>query len=280
MRSLTEAVPTGCRRSSSLCLALLVLVAACAGRDTGVTIKGDAAGLDSMSRIGDALVAQSFQSSPSLDSMHAEIDAKLRFATATGALDTSAPSLRSTASPSQAAPTSNLSARDNGMTARAVARGDSMARAQALRYAGSANGGKGARGDTLRGIVTLIGSEPAKQVVLRTNSVTAPVALSGMVTSGLARLAGTEIVVRGVKVTPRDWVVTSYVVRAMNGIPAWDGVLEVANSSWTLRLTETGLSKRVANVPAALKASVGARIWVTMNTGSSTPLAYGVVPAR
>ncbi len=280
MRSSTEAVPTRCGRSSSLCLVLLVLVVACASRDTGVTIKGDAAALDSMSRIGDSLVAQLSQSSPSLDSMHVEIAAKLRLATATGRGETSSASLRGTASPTQAAPTSNPAARDNGMTARAVARGDSMARAQALRYAGSSNSGKGARGDTLRGIVTLIGSAPAKQVVLRSSSVTAPVALSGMVTSGLSHLAGTEIVVRGVKVTPRDWVVTSYVVRAMNGIPALDGVVEVTNNSWTLRLTETGLFKRLTNVPAALKASVGARVWVTTLVGSSTPVAFGVVPTR
>ncbi len=155
-----------------------------------------------------------------------------------------------------------------------------MARAQALRYAGGANGAKGARGDTLRGVLTLVGSAPARQVVLSTTTSKAPVSLSGMVTSGLTRLAGAEIVVRGVKITPRDWVITTYVVRAMNGIAAFDGVLEESNGSWTLRLTDTGLSKRITSAPAALKASVGSRVWVTMNAGSSTPLAYGVIPVR
>ena len=107
-----------------------------------------------------------------------------------------------------------------------------------------------------------------------------PVSLSGMVTSGLSHLEGAEIVVRGVKITPRDWVVTTYVVRAMSGVAAWDGVLEESGGSWTLRLTETGLSKRIAAAPAALKASVGSRVWITVNAGSSTPLAYGVIPVR
>ena len=233
-----------------------------------------------MSKVGDALVARSVQSTPSLDSIHAAIDAKLRLATATGVVDTSTTSPRATTLSPSAPDIGKPIARDNGMTARAVARGDSMARAQAVRYAGGANGGKGPRGDTLRGVLTLVGSEPARQVVLRTPTSTAPVSLSGMVTSGLTRLAGTEIVVRGVKITPRDWVVTTYLVRAMNGIPAWDGVLEESSGSWSLRLTETGLSKRITSAPAALKASVGLRVWVTLNAGSSTPLAYGVIPVR
>ena len=161
------------------------------------------------------------------------------------------------------------------MSLRAQARGDSMARAIAQRLAGGSDLAGRSRGDSIRGVVTMLGAEPARQVVLRVDGNN--IALSGMATSGLARLAGTEIVVRGVKITPRDIVVSDYVVRASEGVPAWDGTLDEGGS---LRLTDGSGLKRLPSVPNALRSMVGARVWVAYREGSATAESYGVIGKR
>ncbi|HEY0931917.1 MAG TPA: hypothetical protein VGE27_18485, partial [Gemmatimonas sp.] len=116
------------------------------------------------------------------------------------------------------------------------------------------------------------GTEPARQVVLQTAEAT--VALSGMATTGMSRLVGKEVVVRGVKVTPRDIVVSDYIVRAVDGVPAFDGVLDAEGA---LRLTD-GSGVRRLTVPAPLRAYVGARVWIAMRDGAAVN--YGIVSAR
>ncbi len=242
-----------------------------------------------MGRVGDQLASQIGSAPPSLDSMRAEFDAQLRVATQAGAADTlvngaKRPTVARSAAealPSSNAPlasnTSPSTAAGDVMTKRAQARGDSMAKAAAARFSGGTNANGTARGDTLRGVVSLVGSGPTKQVVLRANGVI--VTLSGMATNGLAQLAGTEITVRGLKTSPRDVVVLSYVVRAVGGVPAWDGVLQGSDGQWVLRLTEGGI-KRFTSMPDVLRSRPGARVWISARNGSSKPEAYGVVPAR
>ena len=126
----------------------------------------------------------------------------------------------------------------NEMSRRAQARGDSMARAIAAQLAGASNGRS--KGDSVRGVLTLVGTEPARQVVLRNGDTN--IALSGMATTGLSKLVGTEVVVHGVQITPRDVVVNEYIVRSANGVPAYDGTLD---ENGVLRLTDGGGTKRV-----------------------------------
>jgi hypothetical protein len=163
----------------------------------------------------------------------------------------------------------------NAMTARAQARGDSMARAQALKMMGGASGGR-TRGDTLRGVVTLVGNEPVRQAALTLPNGTT-ITLSGMATTGMARLAGTEIVVRGMRISPRDVVVSDFVVRAVNGAPAYDGKLEGAPGNWSLQLTDGSGRKRLASVPSALQGRVGYRVWISSNPGTTGAPGYGVI---
>ena len=241
----------------------LALVALAAGqfaactRETGVTISGDVPGLDTLGFRGDSLLAQAERGPADL------LDPTTRAADTTAAARAAAPAVRA------AAPTAGQL-----MSMRAQARGDSMARAIAQKLAGGGDAG-GSRRDSVRGVVALIGAEPARQVVLQSGGTN--IALSGMATGGLNRLVGTEVMVRGVKVTPRDIVVSDYLVRASGGVPAYDGTLEADGS---LRLTDGSGVRRLPALPPALRGLAGARVWVAYRAGSATAEAYGVIPRR
>ncbi len=217
-------------------LLLLCAVGAC-DRDKSITVSGNVPGLDTLGFRADSLLAQ------------AE-----RGPAPAGELATTA---------------------GQAMSLRAQARGDSMARAGAQRLAGGGDLSGRSRGDSVRGVVTLVGAEPARQIVLRAAGNN--IALSGMVTSGLGRLAGTEVVVRGVKITARDIVVSDFLVRASDGVPAWDGTLEARG---TLRLTDGSGRKRLPSVPVGLRSMIGARVWVAFKPGSATAASYGIIDRR
>lgn len=164
------------------------------------------------------------------------------------------------------------------MTARARARGDSMAKFGAARLTGVTSSNR-SRADTVRGIVTVIGVAPAHQVVLRTDNGANTVALSGMATSGLSKLVGMELVIRGIKVTPRDVVVSDYIVRAADGVPAYDGLLSSGADGHYLQLTDGG-RKRIASLPSALRGLDGVRVWIAIAPGSSSVHRFGLVTRR
>lgn len=261
-------------------LALLAAVlTACVSDDSTVTIKGDVPGLDSLGLRGDSLLALADRSALLLDSMKVAMRAQLAGAelppvadSGHGALsrpgDDRSASERETRSAAIAA--SALSA-GNAMSQRAQERGDSMARAIAQRFAGSANKDR-ARADTVRGVLAFQGEEPARSVVLQVGNTT--VALSGMATTGLARLVGTEVVVRGMNISPRDIVVSDYIVRGAQGLPAYDGTLL---DDGTLRLTDGSGVLRVP-LPAALQGVSGVRVWVAVKDGVAA--SYGLVGRR
>lgn len=225
--------------------------------DDGVTIKGDVAGLDTLALRGDSLIANAGKAPAMFDSVP-----PLPAPVETGAGDG----------------TLSVPGRDgmvgtdagNEMSRRAQARGDSMAKAIASQLA-NANATRSG-GDSVRGVLAFAGTEPARQVVLRQGDAT--ISLSGMATTGLSKLVGTEIVVRGVQVTPRDVVVNSYVVRAANGVPALDGTIE---ESGALRLTDGSGVRRVP-LPAEVRGMVGTRVWVAIKNGGA--VAGGVIAGR
>lgn len=242
------------RAAAALMTAAVVLGACGAGEGDGVTIKGDVAGLDTLAMRGDSLIANAGKPPLAFDSLPRLADSS---ASGTGEGTLVVPGKDGTLGTDAG----------NEMSRRAQARGDSMARAIAAQLAGSSTGRS--RGDSVRGVLTLIGTEPAKQVVLKAGEQT--IALSGMATTGLSKLAGAEVVVHGVQVTPRDVVVNDYVVRAAHGAPAFDGTLEEGG---TLRLTDGSGSRRVP-LPAELRGITGARVWVAVKNGSA--VAGGVI---
>jgi hypothetical protein len=241
-----------------------VVFSACSQGEKTIVISGDVEGLDSIGLRGARLFEEAERAPTSMDSLRASIEERLG---ETGA----SPTIRPPAEPPPAG---------NPMAERAKARGDSMARASANRLAGIAEGLNSAGGDTIRGIITLIGSDPAKQTVLRTRDGRTTIALSGMVTTGMSQLEGLDLLVRGVRVSPRDIVVASYVVRAADGVPAFDGILNNSDGAWSLTLTEDGSRKRLPSVPSALRERAGQRVWIAMQPGANTVESFGAINRR
>ncbi len=158
-------------------------------------------------------------------------------------------------------------------------RGDSIARAMVARMASSA-GNAQSRSDSVRGIVTLAGTAPAVSVGLRPVAGGAPVQLSGMATSSLARLGGATVTVRGMRITARDFVVAEFFVRTVNGVAVLDGVLESAAGGWSLRPTDGSPRTRLAGLPDALRGREGSRVWIAVETTPNAPRAAGVIGRR
>lgn len=249
-------------------LLLLCAVVAC-DRGTSVTVSGDIPGLDTLGYRGDWLLSQAERGPAELmDSITA-----MKRAAQVAASETDEGTIADVRNTSRAGALATTAGQ--AMSIRAQARGDSLARAIAQRLAGGSDLSERTRGDSVRGIVTILGSEVARQVVLRVDGNN--IALSGMATSGLARLAGTEVMVRGVKITPRDIVVSDYVVRASDGVPAWDGTLDEDGG---LRLTDGSGRKRLRSVPGALRGMAGTRVWVAFKDGSTTADSYGIIGRR
>ncbi|WP_309673164.1 hypothetical protein [Gemmatimonas sp.] len=248
---------------------MLCTLAAC-NREKSVTVSGDIPGLDTLGYRGDSLLAQAERGPADLLDSLAVMQNASQVA-ASGSNDGTIANVNSATRASAGFGTTAGQA----MSLRAQARGDSMARAIAQRLAGGSDLAGRTRGDSVRGVVTIVGAEPARQVVLRVDGNN--ISLSGMATTGLGRLAGTEVVVRGVKITPRDIVVSDYLVRSSDGVPAWDGTLDDGGG---LRLTDGSGRKRLPSVPSALRGMVGARVWVAFKEGSATADSYGIIGRR
>lgn len=258
------------------------MLSACGGSvgDGSVTVTGNVAGLDSLGFRGDSLIAEAERAPVVLDSLRAEARAEMAkaemggaavaSATAAGTLNAPAGKARDAAADAGVA-NAALSA-GSLMSRRAQARGDSMARAFAAKLTGAGSGADRAKGDTARGQLVWQGTEPARSVVLRIGNTT--VALSGMATTGMSKLVGSEVVVRGVRITPRDIVVSDFFVRAADGVPAYDGVLQPDGS---LRLTDGSGVRRVP-LPGALQGMSGARVWIAVK--DNRPFAYGLIAGR
>lgn len=257
---------------------VLLMSAACGPKDDTIRIKGDVPDLDQMAKRGDSLVARA--SSPIL------VDS-LRFPPAVDSNGVSASPARNGGASARTETAGSLDslgspdprgAADNAMGRRAQARGDSLAREDARRRASNIELSSRARRDTVRGVVTLTGTGPTAQPSLRDANGTT-IGLSGMATSGLARLEGADVLVRGVKVTSRNVVMTDFIVRGVGGVPAWDGRLEQTSNGWALELTDGSGRKRVATVPQGLRALAGERVWVSMRAGDVTE-AFGTISRR
>jgi hypothetical protein len=114
--------------------------------------------------------------------------------------------------------------------------------------------------DTLRGIVQVVGSEPATTVELEPAGGGTPVVLEGD-RRVLDRLAGLEVAVRGERVAGGRLRVTRTEVRAANGIPAVDGVL-ARDAGRDVLLLRDGSRRAIARLPEALRGRTGARVWL------------------
>lgn len=117
-----------------------------------------------------------------------------------------------------------------------------------------------ALGDTVRGIVEVVGTAPMTRVTVRSID-GATVTLNGMAASDLGRIAGTDVVVRGVRTSPVEFVAADFNVRRVDGVEAIDGMLVGAADGLMLQLRD-GTRRRVGAAPAGLRALVGTRVWI------------------
>lgn len=142
-------------------------------------------------------------------------------------------------------------------------------------------------GDTARGIVRRYGAEPASRLAL------APVdqsrgellALSGTQMSELAAAEGVEVMVSGERTSERAFDVapggaivfrvTRFVVRAVDGVPARDGLLVDVGGQHYLQ-TASGAREPIIGLPTALNTQMGARVFL-VGPADRAPEAFGVL---
>jgi hypothetical protein len=124
--------------------------------------------------------------------------------------------------------------------------------------------------DTARGVVAVVGADPMTRVTLRGDP-RGTLTLAGP--SSLSTLSGLELWVAG---RQRDGVyeVKEFAVRAADGVPAIDGILTERAGALSL-VRADGRLTAIASAPAAIRAFIGKRVWVTLLGGEVTT--FGVV---
>lgn len=139
-----------------------------------------------------------------------------------------------------------------------------------------ADRGRGAADDTARGVVAVVGAAPLTEIVLR-RAAGGALRLAGAHVPALRRLAGVELWVRGTPVAaPRPSIdVAQFAVRAVDGVPALDGVLADERGRVVL-VTADGRRQALEHPPAELRDQVGARVWITGTTPGEVA-SYGII---
>ena len=144
--------------------------------------------------------------------------------------------------------------------------------------------------DTARGVIRRVGNDPLSVLVLTSGSGanTSVIALAGPSLQQLERVSGLEVSVAGVLTAERNMTasprgapvfeVRHFFVRAADGQPAVDGVLTSQNGAYYL-LSANGVRHDVPNLPAALRAQVGARIFL-VGPLDRAPSAFGIIAER
>lgn len=144
--------------------------------------------------------------------------------------------------------------------------------------------------DTARGIVRRVGNDPVSVLVLSsgTGANASVIALAGPSVAQLNRASGLEVTVAGVLTRERNVVasprgapvfeVRHFFVRAADGQPAVDGVLNVQNGKFFL-VAANGVRHDVPNLPTALRTEVGARIFL-VGPLDRAPSAFGILADR
>jgi hypothetical protein len=135
--------------------------------------------------------------------------------------------------------------------------------------------------DSIRGVVRMDGSGAGSRPILVTNNGKTTVTLTGMGTEGLSQVLGSEVVVRGMRVSSRDIVVSGYSVRSVDGIKVVDGRLTKASGGgWVLEFSDRSGSRKFSAISPALQAFEGSRVWVADEDKNGIPQLYGVIEKR
>lgn len=127
--------------------------------------------------------------------------------------------------------------------------------------------------DTARGIVEVTGAQPVTGLSLRTPD--GIVALSGPAADALRQASGVEVWVAGSRAEDGRLHVEAYRVRAVGGIEASDGILELDGDAAVL-VTPAGERVRYAPAPYRLRAMEGRHVWISGTPGGE-PQAWGLL---
>ncbi len=131
--------------------------------------------------------------------------------------------------------------------------------------------------ETLVGQIQLTGSAPSFLVTL-TTAEGRSVDLAGDLRGELQDLSGAEVAVWGRLVSARDFQVTSYEIRAIDGQQPLVGTVAYLDGEYWLDADEFVL---LVNVSAGLRAQVGAKVWILGRAMADGvyPQIYGVIRA-
>lgn len=131
--------------------------------------------------------------------------------------------------------------------------------------------------DSVQGVVSVTGTGFEQRIVLRSDGRSTTLATTSADSAALSRLGGLEIVVRG-RTEGAVLRVVSFTVRRLNGSAVLDGVLRADGPRIVLETTDGRVT--LGNPPAALRAMIGARVWIA-GPPDTGPNSYGVIrPAR
>jgi hypothetical protein len=127
--------------------------------------------------------------------------------------------------------------------------------------------------DTLRGIVRIVGAEPATSITIDAGA-GGTVVVTGE-RSVLEQLSGIEVTVWGERQSQDRFSAARVAVRAVAGVTAVEGVLQRDGDRYVL-VTADGLRLPVPHLPEELRSRVGVRMWVA-GPLDRPPDAYGVI---
>jgi hypothetical protein len=127
-------------------------------------------------------------------------------------------------------------------------------------------------GDTLRGTVQVVGAEPLTRLVLLTPE--GSIDLAGPGAGPLREVRGIEVAVRGRQEDER-FVTDAFRVRAVDGVPAADGRLELDGNHAVL-VAPDGTRTAYGVAPTALRSHRGGRVWIAGPAGAE-PRAWGLI---
>ena len=127
-------------------------------------------------------------------------------------------------------------------------------------------------GDSLRGTLALDGTSAASELTLHAGD--SVYVLRATQPETMRRVAGLEIVVTG----RRDggvFEVARFAVRSANGEPAVDGIMDVENGVFFLRLAD-GKRATIAKPPIPLRGEIGSRVYL-VGSLSGPISAFGII---